>query len=1688
MKRIHHFGVAGALAACLSFVAGSSQATLTNPNAPLYVGVSVAPIVMLDITKDQNLYKKAFSDASDLDGDGVLDTTYKHTIDYFGYFDSYKCYTYSSSNGYYSPVTSSYSEDSSGNPIKPSDCGGNWHGNFLNWASMTRMDAVRKLLYGGYRSTDGTGASGITVLERAYLPTDAHAFAKYYNPDIAGALDPAAISSSAPATYIANNYLAINKLTPFNPTTTPTAVSSSTSITFPTTSTAALSFAVSDTTKFSYGDQVLIEEGSTTSKGYMIGAVSCVNGTGISMYNTINSANTCSAGNIKVVVENIQGSGTSTNWKISNWTQTGLTICNATLGSSTGANQKSQTNTNAPLMRVALGNFSMWAANERWQCYWREESANLNPGENTGSVSGATSTQGNRAALSGIYASSLGPNKTTSSDGRITNAATSGGVTGDFIARVQACVSGGLGQESCELYPSTNYKPNGLLQTYGEAGLLKFGLMTGSYTKNESGGVLRKNPGALSDEINTTTDGTFKTTLPSGGTIISTLNKMRIFGYDYSNGTYNVDSTNGSTFCSWGQQTFSEGTCLSWGNPMSEVFLESLRYLAGKSANTAFNADDSSIISGLTTATWSDPISIANYCAPLNVLVFNASTSSYDANVGGADQMGTVTDLGTTSTAVALTDIIGANEGINGGTWFVGNADGTNGTAICSAKSLSKLSKAVGICPEGPATEGGYLMSGVAYYAHTNRIRNDASFSIPAADTSSLKVNSYGIALASNTPQIKVKIGSKTINIQPALINNLSGSNASGTLVDFEKVCEIPTTASAATVAAIAKKSGGTCAAAGSAAFYINWEDSAQGGDYDQDVWGRLRYQINSNSLTITTDVVAQSTPDLMGFGYSISGTTQDGPHFHSGINSFSYTDPQNITVTGATDINASGGCNGCVVNDAATSVTYSLATTSSNTSLNDPLWYTAKWGGFTGNSTSSTITSVTQWDAKNTDGSTTNCTTSGCDGIPDNYYPVTDPNALETALDQAFKAMLNNSSASSVATNSTSLQSGSQIFQARFNSNFWSGELLAINLNSDGSIGSTAWDAGGQGGSTLDAFDAQTPSSRAIITYGLDTAGGIPFEWSNISGESNAAQKNYLNTNESGTADTKGSQRLGYLRGDLTTNVGTHAGNFRSRYSMLGDIVNSSPTYVGIPQEGWAGSTYKQFVVTNKNRTPMIYVGSNDGMLHGFKISDGTEQIAYVPNEVYPNLSKIPALSYSHRYLVDGTPMVNDIQINVTSGSTTTKTWKTYLVGGLNWGGRAYYALDITDPTQFSEANAASIVKWEFSHSMDGDLGYSFMQPTYPAFKGTADQIALMHNGKWALIAGNGYNSDNGKAALFIIFLDHSGSTWTAGTDYIKLVADNTGPNNGLSTPRPYDFDGDGVVDYVYAGDLQGNLWKFDVTSSNASSWSVAFSGSPLFVAKDASNNRQPITTAPTLTPQINAGSAGGVLVDFGTGQYLQNSDTTSPFATQTLYGIWDSAATATVSGRSVLQQQTVLSSTSTALNSSTSVTNTYRLTSSNTIDWTTKFGWYMDLPSSSTSGERVAYNPILRNDRFVVATLIPSATPCLAGGSSWLMELDALTGARPSSSPFDVNGDGSFSSADYFTDPTSSTSAKIPVSGIMPGQGGIITTPTVVQSQSDPTVEYKYASSSTGAVIVTKEKVSGPQTGRIVWREINQ
>lgn len=665
-------------------------------------------------------------------------------------------------------------------------------------------------------------------------------------------------------------------------------------------------------------------------------------------------------------------------------------------------------------------------------------------------------------------------------------------------------------------------------------------------------------------------------------------------------------------------------------------------------------------------------------------------------------------------------------------------------------------------------------------------------------------------------------------------------------------------------------------------------------------------------------------------------------------------------------------------------------------------------------------------------------------------YYTANNEAELNAALQNAFKDILDKtSSAASVATNSTRLSANTFIYQARFSSSDWSGQVLAFPIQPDGSIGAPAWDA-----STL----VPAPASRRLFTYdptAIAGSRGKTFEWSQL----NATQQSALNTNATGANDGLGQQRLDYLRGGRGNEAPAGA-QFRARSVVLGDIVNSDPFFVGKQDFGFdllpgtEGSSYAAFRAgIVQTRPGILYVGANDGKLEAIDAATGVERFAYVPNAVYSKLSLLTAANYNqnHRYLVDGSPRALDAYLN--------SAWETVLVGSLGGGGSGVFALKVTDPVTFGTDD----ILWEFTSANDADLGLSVPQPT----------IARMNNGKWAAIVANGYNSATQKAMLFIIDLETGG--------VIKKIDTGVAGDNGLSSPIPVDVDRDRIADFIYAGDLKGNLWKFDVTSSNANSWDVAFkSGSTpqsLFSACNttgscSSSNQQPVTAR----PEVGINPKGGFIVYFGTGRYFATGDTTVTSPVNSFYGIFDPNDKGATSparvgdGRGSLLQQSVLA---TQTISGDGFSEEVRITSNNALTDTHK-GWFIDLPES---GERQVSTPLLRGGRIIFSTLTPSSDPCGFGGTSWLMELDSSSGSRLAASPFDINRDRQFNSADFGT----YNSQNVPVSGRR-SKEGIIKTPGVITAGE---VEYKYASGTTGGIDTTIENSDG-SGGRQSWRQI--
>ena len=539
-------------------------------------------------------------------------------------------------------------------------------------------------------------------------------------------------------------------------------------------------------------------------------------------------------------------------------------------------------------------------------------------------------------------------------------------------------------------------------------------------------------------------------------------------------------------------------------------------------------------------------------------------------------------------------------------------------------------------------------------------------------------------------------------------------------------------------------------------------------------------------------------------------------------------------------------------------------------------------------------------------------------------------------------------------------------LFASRYDAARWSGEVVAQAI---GATGSPLWgmrDDTALPHTSASLLDKRDPATRTILTsVGTgDALAGAAFRWEQLAPWQQAA----LNA-----GDTLGAERLNYLRGDRAGEQSS-GGSFRNRTSRQGDSVNSSLWYL----PGTAGTPAPP-------RDPLLFLGTNGGMLHAFSAHTGAEEFAYVPQGAYAGLAVLTGASYQHRYLVDGSPWT--AEVTEESGRN-----KTLLAGFMGAGGRGYFVLDVTSPigSEADTAAAARMVVLDTTAGEDPDIGHITAAPVREA-TGTR-QIARLNNGRWALVIGNGWGSERGQAALLIQFLDGP-------RELIKLPAGEAG-SNGLSAARLVDLDGDQAPDVAYAGDLQGHLWKFDLASSEPTQWKVASDGKALLLARDATGRAQPITAAPLTVPH----PAGGRMVVLGTGRLLSDGDRGDD-AVQSIYGILDADDSGLApAGRSSLVQQVM------APEPVGTVSGRRLWTSSDNPappkgDATSR-GWYVDLPAA---GERVVANPLRFDGKLVdVLSMAPSAAFRQAtlpescdppDTQHFRTTLNALDGARPKS-----------------------------------------------------------------------------------------
>jgi hypothetical protein len=574
-------------------------------------------------------------------------------------------------------------------------------------------------------------------------------------------------------------------------------------------------------------------------------------------------------------------------------------------------------------------------------------------------------------------------------------------------------------------------------------------------------------------------------------------------------------------------------------------------------------------------------------------------------------------------------------------------------------------------------------------------------------------------------------------------------------------------------------------------------------------------------------------------------------------------------------------------------------------------------------------------------------------------------------------------------------VNSGNSVaFSPWFENGTWQGDLYAYTVDTNGNVGTATWNARAK----FTAAEGASPetsnywSNRIIITTNGNPGGAwgsnvppsnskLPFRYNDYTGNPSPAAGTVLTLAQQTAIG--GQDKVEYVRGRRSKETQFTGGTLRQRYSILGDIIHSRPVYVGQPKAAYTFNNYQTFKAVA--RDARVYVGANDGMVHAFDATNtasdyGKEVFAYIPSMVVSNLGALSANPYVHTYFVDGELTTGDAYVDTGDGGGTR--WHTILTGGLGAGGKGFFALDVTTPVPAgdTEANAKSKILWEIGTTSDVDLGYTFSRVT----------VARLKTGQWVAIAGNGYDSTDGKPVLYLIDI----ATGAVAKSYADTTAGSATDKNGLSSPTVVDVNGDNKADYVYAGDINGNMWRFDLTSvaTNPLTTSAASTEVTSYKLYTGSAS-QPITAA----PDVSSHPDGGYMVFFGTGRGFTSADIADT-TTQSIYGIRDT-------GAAIVTPQLV---TQTLANTTyPNPAATIRVCASKLpVDYAVKNGWKVNLPS----GERLLSHMQIRASRAQFTSTNTTTAPY----ENWLTQLDYLTGCEPSGSVFDLNGSNSLTDAD--------------------------------------------------------------------------
>lgn len=1389
---------------------------------PVIAAISQPPLVMLIMDRNHKLYYEAYNDASDLNpenGQNALEVGYKPSeINYYGYFDSHMVYKYNSGTSRFEPLRKTADKKVSAAATDE------WSGDFLNYVTMSRMDCIRKVLYGGYRSTD---TATETVLERAYIPQDAHSWGKEYK-DIArdgyDIRDYSPLELPNPNTY------------------------------------------------------------------HLLASTSLVD------------------------------------------------FANAAY---------------RPLLRVLQNRTQrIW----QWVAIERPVAGNqvVNP----------PSTRVNVTPT-------------------------------DYVVRVRVGVSEALSESNCKRYPNGTYKPIGLLQRYGETDRMKFGLMTGSYVKNTSGGVLRKNIGSFTDEIDANT-GQFSAV----NGIVQTINKFRIVDFDYGSHSYNVN-------CGWiATRPINEGECRMWGNPVGEMMYETLRYFAGKASPTAgftygttATFDDNKL--GLPKPAWVDPYASNPYCAKPFMLVISDINPTFDSELPGSPFPSPISgDLSPAINVKTLADQIGMAEGATG-THFIGQS-GAVYDGACTAKNIAGgLGHVRGLCPEEPTKQGSYYAAAAAYHGRTNDMNSAEGNQF---------ISTFAVGLASPLPRIEIPIGGKTVVLVPFAksvggysINAAQGHfQPTNTIVDFFVESIGPTYGK----------------------FRINYEDVEQGADHDMDAIITYEYQMVDAGgfavmdpalgayvdIKLSSDYAAGSI--IQHCGYIISGTTKDGTYLEVRDSDTAAGSDPNYFLDTPPGVDPGG-----VWNDG---VALPLVTTRRFTPnpaggavvaklLKNPLWYAAKWGGFDDqdndgfpDNASVAPARESEWDKNG-------------DGDPDTYFYVTNPLKLEQQLNKAFADIVAKSaSGTSASVVATTKEGEATLVQAYFRPVT---ETATVELRWMGFLQSLWIDSKGFFREDTIADQQLNVKEDRVIVYQVvngetkvkrfDVSEAKPFpdiandpsseikledimpiwEAGRVLKGTPAAERNiYTTINGDNFIDFSDAQAnsikpfLGVKNTDrdafLDANIhllgideaaratslisyirGTDRAGLRNRTMedgsvwKLGDIVYSTPVTINKPVEQYhliyTDRSYSDYFLSHKNRQTVVYVGANDGMLHAFtswrfdgaasKFEDsgeylgsqgqtiGDELWAFIPKAVLPHLKWLSDPEYSHTYYVDLTPKVFDAKI----GGVGRNEWGTFVMVGLNMGGKnialdldgdgirettsspSYSLIDVTDPTQPK-------LMWERSY---GSMGMSRSDPVIIKIGGDiygADGLKPSGRAEqWLAVFGSGptdYDgTSNQQGRVYIVDLKTGLPLGAGGNDYRFSTSNNASISSIVALDRGLDYE----VDALYFGETIksnpavptspwiGKAWSIDtygskpdpvppatkrdpskwVVSGNTADWNLHFLLEE-FTYNSLGDKRK---LGPISAPMaLSTDRFGNIWVYFGSGRYVSNDDKADANP-QALFGLKD-------------------------------------------------------------------------------------------------------------------------------------------------------------------------------------------------------